>query len=189
MKNENLKLAGKKCFLRYPTIEDCAEFTANAKQSAKFHRNLVSPPKDKADFEEFLTRNEGEANECLLICRKFDAAIVGAVNLSQIFRRVFQNCYLGYYLFEKFTGKSLMTEAVEIVLRHAFQNLKLHRVEANVQPENTPSIAVLQRCGFTKEGFSRKYLKIGGRWRDHERFAIIREDWKYEKRLQNPDDN
>ncbi len=113
-----------------------------------------------------------------MICQKSDAAIAGAVNLSQIFRRIFQNCYLGYYLFEKFTGKGLMTEAVELVLRHTFQNLKLHRVEANVQPENLPSIAVLQRCGFTKEGFSRKYLKIGGKWRDHERFAIIKEDWK-----------
>ena len=181
MKNENLKLAGKKCFLRYPTIEDCAEFTANSKQSAKFHRNLVNPPKNGADFKEFLTRNESEANESFLICRKSDDAIVGAINLSQIFRRVFQNCYLGYYLFEKYTGKGLMTEAVALVLRYAFQNLKLHRVEANVQPENLPSIAVLQRNGFTREGFSRKYLKIGGKWRDHERFAIIKEDWR-EKR-------
>ena len=178
MKNENLKLADKKCFLRYPTIEDADEFTANAKSSAKFHRNLVNPPKNRADYEDFLTRNESEANEYLLICQKSNGAIVGAVNLSQIFRRVFQNCYLGYYLFEKFTGKGLMTEAVELILRHAFQNLKLHRVEANVRPENLPSIAVLQRCGFTKEGFSRKYLKIGGKWRNHERFAIITEDWK-----------
>lgn len=181
MKNENLKLAGKKCFLRYPTIEDLAEFTTNAKQSAKFHRNLVNPPKNKADYEDFLTRNESEANEYLLVCQKSDAAIVGAVNLSQIFRRVFQNCYLGYYLFEKYTGKGLMTEAGSLVLCHAFKNLKLHRVEANVQPENLPSIAVLQRNGFTKEGFSRKYLKIGGKWRDHERFAIIRDDWRDKK--------
>ncbi len=181
MKNENLKLAGKKCFLRYPTIEDSAEFTANAEKSVKFHRNLVNPPKNKADYEDFLARNESEANECFLICQKSDEAIVGAINLSQIFRRVFQNCYLGYYLFEKYTGKGLMIEAVELVLRHAFQNLKLHRVEANVQPENLPSIHVLQRCGFTKEGFSRKYLKIGGKWRDHERFAIIKEDWRKNK--------
>ncbi len=62
-----------------------------------------------------------------------------------------------------------MTEAVEILLRFAFKNLKLHRIEANVQPQNAASIAVLQRTNFTKEGFSPKYLKIGGRWRDHER--------------------
>jgi ribosomal-protein-alanine N-acetyltransferase len=71
-----------------------------------------------------------------------------------------------------------MTEAVNLALRHAFKNLKLHRIEANVQPENFPSIAVLKRCGFSKEGFSRRYLKIKGKWRDHERWAIIKEDWK-----------
>ena len=71
-----------------------------------------------------------------------------------------------------------MTEAVELALNFAFDDLKLHRVEANVQPSNKPSIAVLQRCGFSKEGFSRRYLKIGGRWRDHERWAIIRDDWE-----------
>jgi [ribosomal protein S5]-alanine N-acetyltransferase len=181
MKNENLKLAGKKCFLRYPTIEDCAEFIALSKSSRKFHRNLVNPPKDEESFERYIERNEAKENEFLLICQKDDGKIAGAINLSQIFRLSFQNCYLGYYLFADFTGKGIMTEAVGLILRHAFQNLKLHRVEANVQPENLPSIAVLQRNGFTKEGFSRKYLKIGGKWRDHERFAIIKEDWR-EKR-------
>ena len=71
-----------------------------------------------------------------------------------------------------------MTEAVELILGYAFKTLKLHRVEANVQPRNTASIKVLQKTNFTKEGFSTKYLKIGGRWRDHERWAIIVEDWR-----------
>ncbi|HXH70190.1 MAG TPA: GNAT family protein, partial [Pyrinomonadaceae bacterium] len=93
----------------------------------------------------------------------------------------FQNAYLGYLLFDKFTGKGFMTEAVELVLKYAFQTLKLHRIEANVQPQNAASIAVLKRANFTKEGFSPKYLKIGGRWRDHERWAIIVEDWRKEK--------
>jgi [ribosomal protein S5]-alanine N-acetyltransferase len=75
-----------------------------------------------------------------------------------------------------------LTEAVELILRVAFGQLKLHRVEANVQPGNVLSIAVLKRSGFTKEGFSRKYLKIAGRWRDHERWAIIKEDWRQHKR-------
>lgn len=178
MKNENLKLRGTKLWLRYPKIEDAAEFTAAAKSSRKFHRHLVSPPFDLQGFEDYIARNQNESDECLLICRAADEAICGAVNLSQIFRKSFQNAYLGYYLFEKYTGEGLMTEAVRLILRFAFKDLKLHRVEANVQPENLPSIAVLRRCGFTKEGFSPKYLKIGGRWRDHERWAIIREDWK-----------
>ena len=74
-----------------------------------------------------------------------------------------------------------MTEAVELVLKYAFQTLKLHRIEANVQPQNLSSIAVLRRTNFTREGFSPKYLKISGRWRDHERWAIIVEDWRKHK--------
>jgi ribosomal-protein-alanine N-acetyltransferase len=130
---------------------------------------LVYPPLTLEKFKIYIAANESETNENLLICRIEDNTLCGAVNLSQIFRKAFQNAYLGYYLFEKFTGKGYMTEAVELVLQFAFKDLKLHRIEANVQPENLPSIAVLKRCGFTKEGFSRKYLKIGRRWRDHER--------------------
>ena len=71
-----------------------------------------------------------------------------------------------------------MTEALQLTLRHAFVKLKLHRLEANIQPENTPSIALVKRAGFVKEGYSRRYLKISGRWRDHERWAILVEDWR-----------
>ncbi|HSK71312.1 MAG TPA: GNAT family protein [Pyrinomonadaceae bacterium] len=175
------KLKGKKVFLRYPKPEDFEEFTTANKASRKFHHNLVNPPTDAQGFADFLRRNETETDRCFLICQIEDGAIVGGMCLSQIFRKAFQNAYLGYYLFEKFTGKGYMTEAVRLILLFAFRDLKLHRVEANVQPHNTASIAVLQRCGFTKEGFSRKYLKIGGRWRDHERWAIIKEDWRKEK--------
>jgi ribosomal-protein-alanine N-acetyltransferase len=68
-----------------------------------------------------------------------------------------------------------------MVLVFAFNELRLHRVEANIQPQNRASIAVLKRNGFSREGFSRRYLKIGGRWRDHERWAIVKEDWKKRK--------
>jgi len=178
MKNENLKLAGKKCFLRYPKIEDAAQYLQMSSESRKFHRGLIKMSQNREEFEAFLERNENPANECFLIIRQKDDRVAGMINLTQIFYGPFCNAYLGYGLGVKFTGEGLMTEAIELILKYAFKDLKLHRIEANVQPENTPSIAVLTRCGFTKEGFSRKYLKIGGRWRDHERFAIIKEDWK-----------
>ena len=174
-------MKGKKVFLRPPKAEDFAEFTQLSKTNRKFHKNLVSPPLDRKSFDEYIDRSKLEENESFLICQISDGAIVGTITLSQIFRKVFQNAYLGYLLFDNFTGRGLMTEAVELVLKYAFQSLKLHRVEANVQPHNTASIAVLQRTNFTKEGFSRKYLKIGGRWRDHERWAIIVEDWRKNK--------
>lgn len=178
MKNENLKLGDTELYLRYPTKQDSAEFTALNIASQKFHRGLVNPPTDEKSFTEYLKRNDSEANECLLICEIESGKIAGAVNLSQIFYGVFQNAYLGYYIGAEFAGKGLMSEAIDLTLRFAFTNLKLHRVEANVQPHNLASIAVLRKNNFTKEGFSRKYLKIGGRWRDHERWAIIAEDLK-----------
>ncbi|MDQ6787889.1 MAG: GNAT family N-acetyltransferase [Acidobacteriota bacterium] len=176
MKEKILK--GKRVFLRQPTDKDFGELVLLYKSSRKFHRGLVQTPITKKAFEKYLAHSRQETNKYFLICRNKDGAIVGSVNLSQIFQGNFKNAYLGYYLGEKFTRQGIMTEAAEILLRFAFKGLKLHRVEANVQPENLPSIKVLQRNGFTKEGFSRRYLKIGGRWRDHERWAIIIEDWK-----------
>ena len=67
---------------------------------------------------------------------------------------------------------------MQLVLRHAFQTLRLHRVEANIQPGNHASITLARRAGFHREGYSPRYLKIGGRWRDHERWALLAEDWK-----------
>ena len=137
--------------------------------------------KTRKDFDVFLERAAKEENECFLICRAEDKAIAGIINLSQIFRGAFQNAYLGYALGANFVGQGLMTEAVRLILRFAFNDLKLHRIEANVQPNNAASIKVLQHGGFTKEGLSLRYLKIGGRWRDHERWAIIAEDWRRRK--------
>jgi len=168
---------GKKVYLREPTADDFDELDALYKSSRRLHRGLVSPNFSRGDFKDLLKRNEGDDYESLLICVGESGAIAGTITLSQIFRKAFQNAYLGYLLGVKFTGKGYMTEAVALVLKHAFINLKLHRVEANVQPHNTPSVNVLKRCGFTKEGFSPKYLKISGRWRDHERWALVKEDW------------
>ncbi len=177
MENQKPKVQGKNLFLRYPQIEDYKEFSTVMKASKKLHKGLTNPPFERENFYEYVKRNESDENEFFLICRNEDSAIAGAINLSQIFLRSFQNAYLGYYIAEKFAGKGYMTEAIALILRYAFENLKLHRIEANIQPHNLASIAVVRINGFTKEGFSPKYLKIGGRWRDYERWAIIKENW------------
>lgn len=85
---------------------------------------------------------------------------------------------MGYYVFEPFAGQGYMLEGMRLVLRHIFRVMKLHRVEANVQPGNDRSVALAKKSGFRKEGLSPRYLKIGGRWRDHERWALTAEDWR-----------
>jgi ribosomal-protein-alanine N-acetyltransferase len=71
-----------------------------------------------------------------------------------------------------------MREGIQLVLRNAFLTLRLHRVEANIQPGNRASIALARGAGFRREGFSPRYLKIGGRWRDHERWALLADEWR-----------
>ena len=155
-----------------------AEFVALNRASIKLHRRLVYPPTTPAQFASFLKRSRQANSACFLICRVSDDRIVGAINLSQIFLGGFRSAYLGYYVSAPYARQGYMTEALQLMLEYAFEKLKLHRVEANVQPQNLSSIALIKRAGFVREGFSRRYLKIGGRWRDHERWAILREDWK-----------
>jgi ribosomal-protein-alanine N-acetyltransferase len=112
------------------------------------------------------------------IRRVSDGAVVGSIEISRIARGNFKSAYLGYRIDEAERGRGYMTEALQLALRHAFRALKLHRVEANIEPGNEASIALVHRAGFTREGFSRRYLKHGGRWRDHERWALLREDWR-----------
>ena len=180
-KNRRLRVKGEKVFLRYVASEDFDEMMQLFRESRKFYKGLVSPPKDRSGFENYVARNDEDASEFFVICRNEDEKIVGAANLSQIFRKSFQNAYLGYSLGVKYTGNGFITEAINLILKFAFRDLKLHRIEANIQPHNSASIEVVKRCGFFLEGFSPKYLKIGGKWRDHERWAIIKENWKENK--------
>ena len=171
-------LIGKRVFLRPPRENDAQEFIALNRGSLWFHRGLVSPPTDESRFLEYLERCRRADAASFLICRTQDKAIAGAINLSQIFRGGFQSAYLGYFMGAPFAGKGFGTEAMQLMLRHSFKELKLHRVEANIQPGNIASVALVKRAGFVREGYSKRYLKICGKWRDHERWAIIADDWK-----------
>jgi [ribosomal protein S5]-alanine N-acetyltransferase len=171
-------VVGEKVFLRPPMRRDLKEFIALNRASTRLHRGLVSPPVEPEQFTSFLKRCQRADGVCFLICRVEDDAIIGSINLSQIFRGGFQSAYLGYYVGEQYAGRGYMTEALRLVLRHAFSHLKLHRLEANIQPENVASVALVRRAGFVREGYSRRYLKICGRWRDHERWALIAEEWR-----------
>lgn len=171
-------LVGARTQLRRPTRRDMDEFLALNRASIQLHRGLVSPPTNPTQFSSFLKRCRRADCECFLICRLPDCRILGSINLSQIFLGGFRSAYLGYYLGARYAGQGYMTEAMSLMLKYAFIHLKLHRLEANVQPDNAASVALIKRAGFIREGYSRRYLKIGGRWRDHERWAILAEDWR-----------
>ncbi len=116
---------------------------------------------------------ERPENRAFLVCVKETGRIAGVVNLTNIVLGLFRSGYLGYYAFAGFERRGLMREGLQAVVRSAFRDLGLHRLEANIQPGNAASIALVKSIRFQKEGYSPRYLKIGGRWRDHERWAIV----------------
>ncbi|HMQ34290.1 MAG TPA: GNAT family protein [Chloroflexaceae bacterium] len=168
---------GARVRLRFPTAADEAALCALNRASAAHYAPWVSPPADPAQYAAFLERAARPDVAALLICGAADDAPMGAVVLSQIFYGPLQSAYMGYYIGAPYAGQGYAAEGVALALDYAFGPLALHRVEANIQPGNTASLALVRRLGFTREGFSRRYLLIGGAWRDHERFAILAEDW------------
>lgn len=168
---------GSRVFLRDPKARDLDEFLDRARASRKLHGRWVAPPSDPGAFAAYLQRAKSADVEPLLVCRKDDGAIVGVYNIGQIVYGPLCSAYLGYYAFEPFAGDGYMREGIQLVLRHAFGPLGLHRLEANIQPGNEASLALVRQAGFRREGFSPRYLKIAGRWRDHERWAILAEEF------------
>ena len=169
---------GERVFLRRPTPGDRVEFLALVRASRRLHRPWVAPPPTPARFAEYLRRARMPNRASLLVCRRDDGALVGVANVSEIVRGALQSAYLGYYGSAAHAGRGYMTEGLALVLRHAFRHLGLHRLEANVQPGNRLSLTLVRRLGFRREGFSPRYLKVGGRWRDHQRWALLQEDWQ-----------
>ncbi len=165
-------------YLRPPARVDQNEFLGLMRKSRSFHRPWASAPTDEERFRAYLADARRPDFEAMLVCRYDDRAIVGFFNLSQITRGYLQSAYLGYAVGKPFARQGYMSDGLELVLRHAFLTLRLHRIEANIQPGNQASLALARGAGFRREGFSPRYLKIGGRWRDHERWAVLLEDWK-----------
>lgn len=170
--------ASARVYVRAPLQSDQVEFVSLMRTSRSFHRPWATAPTDPDRFAAYLADAARPDFEALLVCRVHDDAILGFFNLSHITRGLHQSAYLGYAVGKPFAGQGYMREGIELVLRHAFLALRLHRLEANIQPGNRASIALARGAGFQREGFSPRYLKIGGRWRDHERWAILADEWR-----------
>ena len=160
-----------------PTLRHAAAFLAAVRRSRSLHGRWVHPPATREQYAEFLRRVRRPTHLSHLVCSE-DGELAGVVNISEIVRGSFCSGYLGYYAFAPRQGRGYLRAGLASVVRLAFRRHALHRLEANVQPENLRSIALVQSLGFRKEGYSPRYLKIAGRWRDHERWALTADEWK-----------
>lgn len=162
----HLELAGKKHQERW---------LAAVARSRELHHPWVSPASSAWQYNQRLKRYRDNSNISLLAIDE-NHELIACINLNEIVRGAFQSAYVGYFAFKPHAGKGLMRQAMRLVIDYAFNELNLHRLEANIQPSNTRSIKLIQSLEFRHEGFSPRYLKIQGTWKDHERFALTVED-------------
>ncbi len=167
---------GSRVELRDLALGDRVAFLEMVRESRELHRPWTYPPERADQFDDLVSRTVREDFKCLAAVLAESAELVGIFTVSQIVRGYFQSAYLGYYANARHAGRGLMGEAMALVLDHAFGPLSLHRLEANIQPGNAPSIALARGAGFRLEGYSPRYLLIGGRWCDHERYAITADE-------------
>ena len=173
MRVPELSTPSPKVSLRPLTVNDQQGFLKAARQSRALHQPWIEVPSTPAQFLDYVQDMNTPDDQAFLVCRQDTQEMVGVVELRDIFYGDFQNSYLLYYAFVGHLQQGFMKQAVLQTIRHAFDTLQLHRLEANIQPDNTASLALIRACGFQREGYSPKFLKKGGEWRDHERWALI----------------
>lgn len=166
----------KNLFIREPKLEDQDSFIAAMQRSESLHYPWVKAPITSQQFEQYFQRYQQPNQKSFLVCND-TGDLVGVFNVNEIVRGGFQNAFLGFYVVADFAGKGYMSAGLKLVLAKAFKELKLHRLEANIQPDNVQSIRLIKNNGFRYEGFSPRYLKIGNEWRGHEHWAMTYEDY------------
>jgi [ribosomal protein S5]-alanine N-acetyltransferase len=167
----------RRVYLCNPGTECEAEILEASGRSESLHHPWVFPPKSHEEYESYLERIRSGRTIGFLVRRKSDACLAGVINVSEPVMGVFRSAYLGFYTFSGFEAQGYMTEGISLVLDCAFEELGFHRLEANIQPANVASSTLVKRLGFRKEGFSPRYLKIDGVWQDHDRWAILSDEW------------
>jgi len=153
--------------------KDEIDFLRAARASRTSHQAWVRVPLTVSAFRRYVNDMRTAEDQAFVVRRRDTGSIAGVVELQDIFMGDFKNAYIIYYAFEGHQRQGLMKQAVIEVIQIAFSKLKLHRLEANIQPENKASKKLAKTCGFSKEGYSPKFLKKGGQWCDHERWALL----------------
>jgi ribosomal-protein-alanine N-acetyltransferase len=168
--------SGFRVVIRPAVASDEADFIAAMEASKGFHHPWLTAPCDGPAFQRYLRHFTAETEASFLVLRRTDNAICGVINLNVITYGALKSAYMSYYAVAAYASRGYMKEGMQRVIRHAFSELGLHRLEANIQPGNKPSIEFVRALGFRSEGYSPRYLKIRGRWQDHERWALLNDD-------------
>ncbi len=146
-------------------------------ENIHYHQPWVFLSLSELHYKYYIKANkEGTSRGCFIFHNE-TKELIGVININNIMLGPVSSASLGYYNAEKFSKTGLMSEGMLLVLDYAFQILKLNRIEANIQPDNIASLIFAKKIGFQKEGFSPKYLKIGDEFKDHERWAILKDDF------------
>ncbi|MBL8577453.1 MAG: GNAT family N-acetyltransferase [Mesorhizobium sp.] len=177
-------LEGDRVILRLPVSRDFKEWARLRGESRSFlepwEPSWASDELDRSAWRYRLRRyredySRGQAIP-FFIFEKISGKLLGGVTLGNIRHGVSRSGHIGYWIGEKHAGQGYMLEAIELLAKHAFGTMRLHRIEAACIPGNRRSVRVLEKAGFTREGLLRSYLKINGTWQDHYLYALIADD-------------
>jgi [ribosomal protein S5]-alanine N-acetyltransferase len=181
---EQVKKKGINIFIRPYMLDDVESMLSFEQENKEFFRDFS--PLQKDDFytiqaqservERTKRRMENDEYYAFGVFLNDTNELIGNISLSDVIRGPLQCCYIGYSLSKKYNGRGYTTEAVNLAVEYAFEELKLHRVEAGVMLHNIASMRVLEKAGFHKEGIFLKNVKINGKWEDHQHYAIINPD-------------
>lgn len=160
------------------SAEDCDAYVNAVLASRDLHHPWINPADSAHRFQEWLEHLQRDDQEAYLVRHSTCSELVGYVSVSNIVHRAFQSVQLGYGAFSSHAGRGLMAQGLSAVIDTAFHDLGLHRLEANIQPSNAASLALVKKLGFEQEGYSPHYLMVDSDWQDHERWAIRVEIWK-----------
>jgi ribosomal-protein-alanine N-acetyltransferase len=175
---------GEGVYLRAPQMADFPEW-ATLREASRAFLTPWEPtwPHDDLTRSAFRRRLKRYAEDLRLdqaypffLFRKDDNVLVGGLTLANIRRGVAQAGSLGYWMGQRYAGQGYMAAAVTALIPFAFGSLRLHRLEAACIPTNVASIRLLEKTGFTREGFAREYLCINGTWQDHLLYALLKDD-------------
>jgi ribosomal-protein-alanine N-acetyltransferase len=177
-------LKGERVTLRTPLPGDYREWSSLRAGSRKFlepwEPRWLPDELEWSAFRHRLNRYREDFSQgtgaAFFIFQNSSGKLVGGITIGNIRYGVAQTGQIGYWIGERYSGKGYMSEALRLVTRYAFDTLRLHRVEAACIPKNIPSVRVLEKAGFQREGLLRSYLRINGAWQDHYLYALIADD-------------